>query len=643
MITAMLASKPGDRPVIAGFLHLTLFVTSYHARWAHLEIIMAKFTVSVLTLGVVSAFAHAAAPPESTSPATEHIIVTANRMPQQASAPLASVDVLTQEEIKQLQPYSVVDLLSNVAGIDITRDGGVGQSASLFMRGTNSDHTLILINGMRVGSASLGYQSLATLPISQVTRVEIVRGPRAALYGADAIGGVIQIFTRGYDPSDGLDASVTAGSDQYYQGELGVGASGDHWHGGLTLGHQQTEGYNVQPNTQDDDDGNRVSSVSANGSYELTANTQLRATILAADGDYEYDFDPSYGASADKSDYKNYAWRTDLTHQQQWGSVDAWVGQNRDYERYSGAGTASYYYETRRQLAGVKAATMVTEHWALAGGWDWHEEQMSPKENYTDSKRHNNGFYAVSSGQWQALSSELALRYDDNSAFGSQTTYNAALGYQLTRDWRLSYAQGSGFKAPSFNDLFSPMGGNANLDAEKSLSREIALAGQAWATDWRISAYQTDIDHLIQWAVNSTGSYQAENVDKARIKGVEVAAEFTLAQVHQKLWASYIDARDETDDTRLVRRARKQFSWHANWQNQQWQWGGGFHFYGKRATATTEDLPSYVLWDATLRYQVSRHFGIHARLANLFDKDYQSNVGYETPGRAVYVGVDLTM
>lgn len=601
---------------------------------------MPKFTLSVLAMSMGMAGAVYAEQP------VEHLTVTANRMPQNINRPLADIDVISAADIERLQPYSVIDLLSSVAGVDITRDGGIGQSASLFMRGTNSNHTLILVNGMRVGSASLGYQSLSTLPIGQISRVEVVRGPRAALYGADAIGGVIQIFTRGYTPHNGVDAALKAGSHQYYQAELGAGFDNDTVYGGIAFGQQGTDGYNVQPAAQDDDDGNLMRSVTANAALNLGDATRLQGSMMATDGRYDYDYDPTFGGQ-DKTRFKNYAWRTDLEQRFDWGSVGAWFGQNRDFERYYGNGVSEHqgsYYETKRQLAGAKGVFTIGDAMATALGWDWYEEQLSPDEQFTDAKRHNNGFYAVTSGRWQALTSELALRYDDNNAFGDETTYNVAVGYQIA-DWRLSASQGTGFKAPSFNDLFSPYGGNSELDAEKSRSREIAIEGNALATHWRLSAYRTDIDHLISWSPDDElgYSYSAKNIDKAKIKGAELSADFALATIQNKVWASYVDARDKSDDSRLIRRARKQFRWDASWQHNDWQLGTIFHFAGNRPSGQGYDLPSYALWDLNGRYQLNSSVALHARLANAFDKQYQSNVGYDAPGREIYLGVTMRL
>ena len=315
----------------------------------------------------------------------EHIVVTANGFEQSLKESLATVTVIDRETIEQSAAVDVPQLLTRVAGVQISRNGGLGQNSSLYIRGGNAGHTLIMIDGVRVGSATLGLKSISNLSLQQIDRIEVIKGPRAAWFGSDAVSGVIQIFTRHSDTT-----SVTAeyGADDYSKIILASGIKTDDYYVDLTIGQEKTDGFNVNLLGDPDDDGYK------NKTVTLTAGlTNLDigdVTFVSSFNDGYYDYDANFGA--DTADFRNYHAQVALNSE--YASVKHKVsfGISSDQERYHGNDSSPSTYETDKQQADYSALYTVNEYLQLSGGLSWYEEDIGDSSGeFVSFTKYNQG------------------------------------------------------------------------------------------------------------------------------------------------------------------------------------------------------------------------------------------------------------
>ncbi|MEO8810416.1 MAG: TonB-dependent receptor, partial [Rhodanobacter sp.] len=522
---------------------------------------------SLLVAALLACTMGAQAADQNDATALNPVVVTATRTPVTIEDSLSSVTVVTRADIERLQPLSVSDLLIGLPGVSIAQAGGLGQPTSLFLRGTNSSHTLVLIDGVRIGSVGNGLAAFEQLPVNQIERIEIVRGPRSSLYGADAIGGVIQIFTRHGSRDGGLlpSFSLTAGSNRLLRGQAGLSGGGDHGWYNLSVGEAYTRGINACKvgaaeafagcfTDEPDRDGYRNRNLVLNGGYRWDNGAQITANWLRSLGEVHFD-----GSFQNRS----------RTVQQTAGSavtinpLEAWksslsIGQNLDrYDNYENRTFTGYIY-SRRNQASWQNDISLAEDQLLTLGVDWQGEHIDSDTGYLGDRRHDTGTFA----QYQATVGHheiaLSFRRDDNSQYGNHDTGALAWGYHFEGGLKLTASYGSAFHAPTFNDLYYPYGsGNPDLKPEKSRSAELGLSQQAGPWNWALNAYQTNIDQLISLDSN----YYPLNISQARIRGVEGQLGVDLAGWTLQGYLSWLQPRNEdggpNDGNVLPRRAEQ--------------------------------------------------------------------------------------
>ncbi|TAM05128.1 MAG: TonB-dependent vitamin B12 receptor, partial [Rhodanobacter sp.] len=358
---------------------------------------------SLLAAALLACTMGAQAADQNDATALNPVVVTATRTPVTIEDSLSSVTVITRADIERLQPLSVSDLLVGLPGVSVAQAGGLGQPTSLFLRGTNSSHTLVLIDGVRIGSVTTGMAAFEQLPVEQIERIEIVRGPRSSLYGADAIGGVIQIFTRHGSRDGGLKPSfsLTAGSDNLLRGQVGLsGGSENGWYN-LSVGKQYTRGINACRigagevfagcfTDEPDRDAYRNQNLVLNGGYRWDNGTQITANWLRSLGEVHFD-----------GSYQNRS----RTVQQTAGSVlsfnplQAWkstlsIGQNLDrYDNYENQTFTGYIYSRRNQASWQNDISVATNQ-LLTLGIDWQGEHVDSDTGYLADRRHDTGAFA---------------------------------------------------------------------------------------------------------------------------------------------------------------------------------------------------------------------------------------------------------
>jgi vitamin B12 transporter len=604
---------------------------------------------SLLAVALLSCTMAAQAADQNEASALAPVLVTATRTAITADEALSSVTVITRADIERLQPLSVPDLLTGLPGVSFANTGGYGQQTSLFMRGSNSTHTLLLVDGVRVASVSAGLAAFEQIPVEQIERIEIVRGPRSSLYGADAVGGVIQIFTRRGTRDGGLrpSFSVTTGSDNLLRGQAGLSGGDRHAWYNLGVGAQYTRGINacrIGAGTvfagcftdEPDRDAYRNKNLSASGGYRWDNGAELTGTWLRSLG--EIHFDGSYQnrsrtlqqvAGSSISFHPLQAWKATLS-----------VGQNLDrYDNYENRDFVGYIY-SRRNQASWQNDLSVASNQLLTLGVDWQGEHIDSDTGFLASRRNNTGGYVQYQGTFGRNEVQLSARRDHNGQFGDHNTGAAAWGYRFDDGLKLSASYGSAFHAPTFNDLYYPYGsGNPELKPEKSRSAELGLSQQRGAWNWALSTYQTRIDQLI--ALDS--NYFPSNISKARIRGVEGQLGVNLAGWQLQGYLTWLQPRNEdggpNDGNVLPRRSGRTARVDLDRRFGAFGVGATVNAAGRRFddAANRHPLAGYASTDLRASWHFAPDWQVEARLANVFDRHYETVWYFNQPGRSAFL------
>ena len=560
--------------------------------------------------------------------------VTATRVERPLDEALASVTVISRSDIEASQAPDLIDLLGRQAGIDIARTGGPGAASTVFLRGGNSNHSLVLIDGIRVGSTGQGVFDFAHLSLEQIERIEIVRGPRAALWGSDAIGGVIHIFTR--DPSV---PSVRATAGSYGRAGTSVAAGfGDDRQGlGVTAGYQRLGGFSAtNPDAvfsyDPDDDGYRNRNLSVRG--RTAAGSQVLAfTVISTDADVEFD----RGTTAARNTSGGITLGGDLDAR--W-SHQLTAGHAR--EDLDSVSSFSNQFQSRRTSLDWVNSLAVGSAASFNFGLNWQRENGASSNVFSgrlfDRTRNSQALFAGYGGRFGAHVLDFSLRRDDSSQYGGASTGNAAWGWSVSERARLRLSWGEGFRAPNFNELYYPDGGfgfagNPDLRPEHSETWEGGLEfTPAQGHRLGVSLYRSRVRDLVAFAAPVTNN--AININRAELEGLEL--EYRFDRSGWRLGGNYTwqDAVDATRGTPLLRRAKRKA--HADLG---YRFGNGLElgldgdYVSARADFGAE-LEAYALAHLRLAWQFTPAWRLEARVENLTDRDYALAYGYNTPGRS---------
>ena len=594
----------------------------------------------------------------------DEIIVTANRTEQSIDTILAPVTLIDRDLIEQSQASSIYDLLRKEAGVQLIRNGGRASITSLFLRGTNDDHTLILIDGVRAGSATAGTTALETLSLDQVERIEIVKGPRSALYGSDAIGGVIQIFTR----SASQDQTVLAlGFGHNNTRKAGLSSSLAYESGSVALSatRETSDGYDIMfaddqltgdPAFDADDDEYELRDVSLKWSHRFSDALELTWSNWYSEDESHYDSQFGTG-SLPYSESRNVAssLALNLSVSEQWG-VDLKAGFAEDHlqnldEFLTGSGSENLI-ETERYDYSVINRFSLSNTQQLVAGVDFTKEQVEP--NYAQDERENIGAFAQYLLQVDAMSFSFGGRYDDSDTFGSTTTGDIAVGYAFSAALEVILSHGTAFKAPTFNDLFWPEQdysvGNPDVVPEESKNTELQLRGDLSSNSYyQASVFYNEIENLINWAPSATlfgpggfAKYTPSNVAEARIRGAELSYHVTLDSWHLALNSSYIEPKDRSSDQDLVRRARTAGSLDISRQGDGYGLGLTVSAKGQRKGDQGEP-GGYSTVDIRLEKAFGNSLLAKFKIDNLFNRQFVSVPGYNDIGRFAFLELQYTL
>jgi vitamin B12 transporter len=579
-----------------------------------------------------------------------NVVVTATRTATTSDASLAAVEVIDRDEIERSQARSLQDLLRGRAGIDLSNQGGLGKVSTLFLRGTESDHTLFLVDGVRVGSATSGLTALQDLPLELVERIEIVRGPRSSLYGSEAIGGVIQVFTRG--ARKGVRTRFHAGAGSHRLREIGAGVDigGARAWFGVDASHQSSDGIDAcrgigaplfagcgMDAPDPDRDGYENHALSLRAGFDAGNGWRGDARVLRSEGLNEYDADPAWGLP-DRSRTLQQVVGAKLRHDDNGRvALQLSAGRNTDRSDNDLAGTRTDGFATTRDSAGLQADITLAKAGLLTLGADWSRDSGGVDGTFAgfDESRVDRAGFAQYQGTFGRHDLQLSVRHDDNDQFGGHDTGSVAWGMDLAHGLRLTASHGTAFKAPTFNELYYPYYGNPALRPETSRSSEIGVAQQAQGWHWQLNAYRTVIDDLI---VYDPQLFVANNIEQGRIRGAEFAGGTTLAGWDLALQATLLDPRNGSaglDGKLLPRRSRRSGRLDADRSFGDWRLGGSLVAKGARFddAGNTLRLPGYAVLDLRIERDLGTAWRLQAGVRNAMDRAYESVAFYRQPGR----------
>lgn len=578
------------------------------------------------------------------------IVITASRVPQTQEALIADVTVIQAEEIQRNGQGTLVELLQRQAGIEITNNGGPGKVSGIFMRGTNTNHVVLLIDGVRVQSATTGAASFENLPTEIIDRVEILRGPASSLYGPDAIGGVIQVFTKkgqsaikpfanvGYG---GYDTAVTSG---------GVRGKVNQTSFALSLSASEIGGFSsldANNSPLNDRDGYRNLASSINLNHQIANGHEVGLQFFNSRGstrfDNRFNSNPRFSSKAE-IEQQSFALLSNNQITSNWLSKVR-IAEGRDnsttLDQTSRVGGAIF---NTRQFQVNWQNDLTLPIGTLTLMYDRLEDRVDSTTNFVKNKRNNEGFVASYLATIGAHSLHSSLREDHNSQFGNYTTGGLGYGYRINDQWRLSASYGNAFKAPTFNDLYFPGFSNPNLRPEKSDNVEASVKYQDQHFFFSATAFENRIRDLI--AFTST----VENINKSKIQGLSLVSQLQWEQFDVAASVDIQSPRNLSNGNQLIRRANRNGKLNIGYTWQDWRWGAEVISASQRYNdnANQISMGGYTVFNLTTQYKVNPDWSIQARANNIFDKNYRvaldgnpatTGFAYNMPGANLFVNV----
>lgn len=623
---------------------------------------MKKFTLAAsLGLSVLSSQTAFSAP---NSAHMETTLVTATRTEQFLAESLAPVTIFERADIERIQPNDLQELLSRAAGVAFVRNGGRGAATSLFLRGNQSNHTLVMVDGVRIGSATLGSPSLTNLPPELIERIEIVRGSRSSLYGSEAIGGVINIITKKYHDTDGLRPlfKLSVGENNSEKAVLALTGGNAQTQGSLSIFHESTDGVDStasKTHPHGDDDGFEQTAYNLSLSHQVNDMLSLSGLYQLSESESDYDGD-CYGSGFVRFDCAPYSEglvqvaniRADIKPMENW-LLSLSAGESVDDSQIAyrfidpaASGVVPDNFKTKRRIVNVQNDWFINPQHIVTLGYEELDDEVDSSQAYAQDNRKNTAGFAQWQGDFNKLDVVVGGRYDDNEQFGHHTTGNASAGYALSEALKFIISYGEGFNAPTFNDLYYPFYGVATLEPETSTNKEISLqATRSWG-EWRISHFRNDVDKLIQY---NPATYGPDQIDAAKMNGVEVSVSTTVNNWHIDSNLTRLQARDKNTGKDLPRRPDTQFNIDIGRQWQKWGAGASLRVVSRRFDdpANNDALAGYGLLDSSLSYQFNKVVKLQLAVKNLLDKHYVSarsfSLGnYQSTGREAQLSITIT-
>lgn len=574
----------------------------------------------------------------------DDVVVTATRTPQSLRASLGDVSVIAEEQIRLAGQSTLVELLQSQPGVDVYSNGGMGTTSFVQLRGADKSHTLVLVDGMRINSATMGTTAFENIPLSQIERIEILRGPASHLYGSEAIGGVIQIFTKSGKGEP--KPNFSAGFGSYNTRTLSGGFSGEanDTRFSLQAGQVESDGISAfsdgnggYKNKNQDNDAYRNSNLTAKLAHSLGYGNEVGVNVFSSYGRNHYDSGTS--ATSTKVDY---------FRDQTLSSFDLY-SKNRlasDWQSILRIGTGADHsndYSSTKSVTNTDQNQFTWQNDITVGtglamlGVERLEQKVSGTANFTVKARTIQSYFAGYQMQAGNHSVQMNVRQDDNSQFGLHETGFLGYGYQITPRWRVSASASTAFKAPTFNNLYA-IGGNPDLRPEKARNKEIALHYDQGVHHFSAVYYDNQVTDLISYPAPT---YVVSQIQQASLTGATLSYQGGFGDYRLRANLDAQDPVDRISDNLLKYRARQHASVALNRRVGEWELGGEWRVssYRYNDDANTQRMGGYSLVNLTVSRSLGGDWSMQGRVNNLFDKQYELAQGYGTPGINLFVGV----
>ena len=594
---------------------------------------MKIFSRSPLTLAlcVLSGSLHAELGP---------IVVTGTKteVPQARSA--VPVEVITSEQIRNSAATDAADLIQLYSNVDIARNGAYGKTTSIFIRGAESNHTLVLIDGVKMNPGTIGLAALQNISPDIIERIEIVKGPRSSLYGSDAIGGVINIITR--KKIDGAQLNIVAGVGEDNTTKTGASAlyGNETLSTGITVEQFDTDGISVT-DASDEDHGYDNQTINAFIDFQA-GRSDFRFSYWEAQGNTEYyafeDLDQDFKNSVGSAVW-NYALNGNISSHLRISTITDDIDQNQAnfLDEFDSA-------DTDRDEVEWKLDYQTDSNLIYSLGILKSEESVNARSFGTliNEDTDTNAAYVMLQNQTETSSYAVVLRETEHDDFGNHTTWNVDYRYWVAEGTNVHVGAGSAFRAPDNTDRFGSIG-NPDLDPETSETFEFGIEHRLSANDiLSMTYFENRIDDLIE--PNATFT-RMENIEKAKITGVEINLQGQRERWRYGVSVLAQDPENTELNETLSRRAKSRINAQLTYNQDRWQAGGNLLKVGKRDNSSfdTIELESYEIANVFARYHFTPSLNLSAKIENLFDKNYETAAGFNTKGRTAYAELSYTL
>jgi vitamin B12 transporter len=593
----------------------------------------ASFSVLLLSLSPLL-HAESLEKTESSETTLSPITVTATRTEKETN--LVSSTVIKRKDIERLQVNTLEEALRGIAGVDIANNGGTGKTTSIYMRGTNSDHVLVLIDGIRIGSVTLGSTAFENIPINEVDSIEVVRGAKSSLYGSEAIGGVIHIHTRsGANNKFKPVASVSAGTHNHFRYSAGVSGTVEKTWYNLNLTQERTQGFDATRGglTPDHDGWNNHSGTFRVG-HNFSDRLLVEFNMLYSAGKnlFDYSPDPVWGGGDQfaTSNYTNEVYGGQIKYK----ATDFWnvtikTGNSRDFNKDRSI-YASVYDNSRFSLSLQNDFKLAQNH-LLSVGYDYLSDSVKSTVEFSQTQRDNHAAYAQYQGEYGGHQVNLGIRFDNNQQFGDHVTWNAAYGYHFLDAFNIIASYSTAFKAPTFNQLYDPWVGNKNLAPERANNYEVGINGKHDWGKWGVNFYQNDIKNLIIF--DPSNFWRASQVSAARIQGIDATLSTQLYGFNLQGNLSLLSPENRVENgSVLINRAQQIFRLDVDKKISDFNVGASLRSEGHRFSGSnnTNRVSGFTTLDLRAEYTLLKQLTLQAKVNNILNKQYQTVKGYNT-------------
>lgn len=618
------------------------------------------FTLNRQALAVLSCFISAAATAQNatTVPQLDQVVVTASRTAQLEKNVLGDVTVIDKKTLEKAGQNSVAEILAKQPGMQFYNSGGPQTVTGVYLRGTNPSQTLVLIDGIRINSITSGSTNWGAIDPATIERIEIVRGAGSSLYGSDAIGGVINIITKKTGEDRPLSAwgNVGVGTYDTFKSSVGFSGAQNGWDYALSSSMAESSGFNASNRSSGaftfnpDKDGYSQNSLTGSLGYRWAAGHHIGLTAYNGyiDGDFDAGLDSSRAHSITRQQAYTLTSTDDITDY--WQSVLRF-GFSKEHTDSRSAGDSftfgslqrSYSWQNNLKFSENQNVSVILERL---------EERPAGSSAYTVNRRDTNAAGLIYRGDFGAHHIQASARNDNISGYGNQATGGLGYDLDLNDQWRIGVAGNTGFRAPTFADLYSPnmwgFVGNPNLKPEKSRNIEARVRYETDATRLGATVYQNKIRDLINtYDCDANFNCTTSNTERATIRGITLTGEHDFGNTTLRASADFMNPRDDNTGNQLIRRAKQVYLLGAEHRIDALTVGAEYQFTGKRyddaANTSQKLMGGYSLVNLTAAYDFSKNVGVQVRWNNLLNKDYTNAYGYNMPGSNVFVNLSVRM